>query len=248
MRALINQSPGELRGDSSPVRSSQLGRHPRLEPVVLRHLRCPWRQPLHRPSVGAFRALQGLLDGGETDTLVLDSGCGTGESTVHLAGRYPDSVVVGIDRSAARLSGWGADVQPVRRGSAIWMRSELATFWRLALEAGWRVRAHFLLYPNPWPKTRHLMRRWHAHPVFPGLLALGGDLVMRTNWDLYAQEFAHAVRLATGRAARVRVAEIAEPLSPFERKYALSGHRLYETALSLPDPGSGARNPVSRRA
>ena len=107
------------------------------------------------------------------------------------------------------------------------MRADLTTFWRLVRRAGWTVDFHFLLYPNPWPKPGQLQRRWHAHPVFPELLALGGQLEMRCNWKIYADEFAFAVSRFLGRPVEAIRLAVDEPLSPFERKYRDSGHDLY---------------------
>jgi tRNA G46 methylase TrmB len=197
---------------------------------VKRHLECEWRQPLHAPSVRAFEALATLLEG-TRPRLILDSGCGTGESARQFAHRWPECLVIGVDKSAHRLSAGGADLFPHREANLILVRAELATFWRLALASGWRVHRHYLLYPNPWPKTGQLKRRWHAHPAFPTLLRLGGRLELRCNWDIYALEFAAAVNLALGsRVAPGRVAP-AESLSAFERKYRRSGHSLYSVVV-----------------
>lgn len=227
-------------GDSRRVDSNQTDVHPRLEAVVLRHLRAPWRQPPHPPSVAAFEAARELLRADELSRLVLDSGCGTGAGTATLAARHPDAVVIGVDRSAARLARSGAagpgprrGEWPGREGNRLLVRAELATFWRLAAAAGWRLQAHYLLYPNPWPKSGQLTRRWHAHPAFPYLLALGGRLVMRCNWEVYAREFATALATATDRPAAARVLEQPEQLTPFERKYAASGHTLFEVTVDL---------------
>ena len=102
------------------------------------------------------------------------------------------------------------------------------------------VARHCIFYPNPWPKAEHLGRRWHGHPRFADLLRLGGRLELRTNWPVYAQEFAHALQVA-GHAATLGVvaAPEAEPISPFERKYALSGHTLWLLQAQL--PGAPAR-------
>ncbi len=215
-------------GDSRPVRSAQAAPHPRLDEVVRRHLATPWRQPLHPPSIEAFGALESLLDGDERNRLVLDSGCGTGASTRFLADRHPGDVVIGVDQSAARLASSGAANGPVRVGNRVLVRAELATFWRLALDAGWPLRRHYLLYPNPWPKAAHLRRRWHGHPVFPAMLALGGRLVLRTNWKVYVDEFAQAVGLVRGKSVTVTRVDRPEGVSPFELKYAQSGHPLFE--------------------
>jgi tRNA G46 methylase TrmB len=204
------------------------------------------------PTREAFRRLEALIPPAERTGLVLDSGCGTGASSLVLARRHPDRLVLGVDRSAHRLARTAAGPWPWRSGNLVLLRGELTTCWRLLLAGGWRPAEHWLLYPNPWPKPRHLKRRWHAHPVFPDLLALGGRLTLRCNWAIYAEEFESAVRWLTGsNPDRRRLAyddPASEPLSPFERKYAASGHLLHEVSLVL---GSEAATPglvVSREA
>jgi len=177
-------------------------------------------------SVGAFVELDASRD--RDRPLVLDSGCGTGESTAALARVHPDCLVVGIDKSRARL-----DKAPELPGNARLVRAELADFWRLAHAAGWQPARHYLLYPNPWPKPAHLKRRWHAHPAFPHLLALGGRLALRSNFELYVDEFARALALAGVVDVKVVSFEADDSISPFERKYRLSGHRLFQLTATL---------------
>jgi tRNA G46 methylase TrmB len=219
------------KGRSRTVSSSQNGVHPRLEGLLSRRQSSHWSQPLHAPTVQAFLDLQDMLQG-EGHHLVLDSGCGTGESTRQLAESMLGHVVLGVDKSLARLSRTGAPSFPYREGNIVWMRAELATFWRLAVQAGWHLRRHYLLYPNPWPKPGALQKRWHAHPVFPDLLRLGGRLEMRCNWGPYAEEFA----LTVNRLLDVDVKPVSLPeepaISPFERKYRASGHRIYSVVVS----------------
>jgi tRNA G46 methylase TrmB len=213
------------------VNSSQQGVHPRLTAVVDAHLRRLWQAPLHSPSVDAFDALKTQL-GGDTRRLVLDSGCGTGASTRLIARALPDCLVIGIDKSRSRLLRTGSTAFPHREGNAVWLRAELSTFWRLAVQAGWRLRRHYLLYPNPWPKPGQLRRRWHAHPVFPDVLSLGGQLEMRCNWGVYALEFAAAVNRVLGADVRPRPPCESNITSPFERKYRAAGHPLYSVSVS----------------
>lgn len=215
---------------SRKVRSSQAGIHPRLCALLDRHAKFPWAQPLHSPTVDAFRKLETCL-AGEREHLILDSGCGTGESTRRLAGYFPGSLVIGVDKSVARLSRAGANSFPHREKNAVWIRAELATFWRLALAAGWGIERHYLFYPNPWPKPTQLQRRWHAHPVFPDLMRLGGRLEMRCNWKVYADEFAFALNKFTGSEVEPVLLENPDPVSPFERKYRDSGHGLYSVVM-----------------
>ena len=220
---------------SRQVVSSQPEIHPRLESILERHLACAWRAPLHKPSTSAFQALERMIqDAGDMANakLVLDSGCGTGESTRLIARTLPDCLVIGVDKSETRLARTGASSFPYREGNVVWLRAELATFWRLARRAGWRLRHHFLLYPNPWPKPGQLRRRWHAHPVFPDLLRLGGRLELRCNWEIYAREFALAANRLLGTNARPRPLVESAVTTPFERKYRISGHPLYSVSVS----------------
>jgi tRNA G46 methylase TrmB len=218
---------------SSPVTSSQSAPHPRLCEIVRRHLATPSRAPIPAHTVQAFEEVQARLVLTPERPIILDSGCGTGASSLLLAQAHADVLVIGIDRSEARLAR-GPLAQPeTMPPNLILLRADLAAFWRLARMAGWRLRQHWLLYPNPSPKPEHLMRRWHGHPALPDLLALGGELRLRTNWPVYADEFALALGIAGIDATVSAVATSAGPQSPFEAKYLASGHALIEVRAEL---------------
>jgi tRNA G46 methylase TrmB len=187
---------------SRKVKSSQAGLHPWLRLKLQKHLETQWRQPLHAPTVAAFEALTESVGFDPEQKIVFDSGCGSGESTRCIASMLPDCLVIGIDKSQARLQRLNCGQFP-----------------------------HYLLYPNPWPKPGHLQRRWHAHPVFPAMLALGGRLEMRCNWKIYADEFSAAIRWATGYDAAVSTITDREITTPFERKFRQSGHGLYAVVV-----------------
>lgn len=163
-------------------------------------------------------------------SVILDSGCGTGRSSVALARQHPEHAVIGIDQSARRLGVLQNSAQELP-DNLLLVRAECADFWRLARADGWPLLAHYLLYPNPWPKPGQLKRRWHGHPVFPELLALPGHLVLRSNWRVYLDEFARAAALAGRASENVMPFSTHSPLTDFERKYQESGHPLYELQL-----------------
>lgn len=220
-------------GLSRPVHSNQAAPHPRLQAVVARHLRHADRTPAAAYSAEALQQLLQAQAARPGAPLVLDTGCGTGDSTLRLAAAHPDALVVGVDQSAVRLARGQrkqASTSPIR-SNALLLRADAADLWRLLAQARVRVHRHHLLYPNPWPKAAQLQRRWHAHPAFTALLALGGQLELRTNWLIYAQEMQQALR-AAGISATVQALDAAacarQPASPFERKYALSGHGLWQ--------------------
>jgi hypothetical protein len=77
--------------------------------------------------------------------------------------------------------------------------AELVDFWHCLLEYDCRVQHHYMLYPNPYPKSSRLKQRWYAHPSFPLLLHLSGDrLTVRSNWQQYLEEFALAAEVVAG--------------------------------------------------
>jgi tRNA G46 methylase TrmB len=221
------RASGGAAHQSRKVSSAQREPHDRLRHKVELHLNHRWRQPVPAHTRAAFDAVAEMLASFPNVPLVFDSGCGTGRSTRLLADAHADCMIIGIDRSAHRLERGVAAAMPRIEGRCVWVRAELATFWRLAFEANWVVRKNYLLYPNPWPKAAHLGRRWHGHPVFPTLLGLSENVELRTNWRIYAEEFATAVGIAMGARPPVESVNEEKSLSPFEAKYRASGHSLY---------------------
>jgi tRNA (guanine-N7-)-methyltransferase len=227
--------------NSRSVDSRQHGVHVRLTSIVQRHLEHPFRRPVADHSRRAFDGLAALL-ADDPRPRVLDSGCGTGASTLRLAHRHADAIVIGVDKSAQRLqTGQREAAAADAPRNALLLRCDLVDFWLLAAAAHWRFAVQYLLYPNPWPKPEHVQRRWGAHPVLPSLLACGGQLELRTNWKIYAQEWSLALGLA-GLVARLdECDDPAQPaLTPFEAKYRASGHALWrvtaETATKVESP------------
>jgi tRNA (guanine-N7-)-methyltransferase len=214
-----------MSADSRRVDTAQIEPHPRLHELLRRHQRETWRAPLHAPTALAFDRVHAVLAAQRRD-LILDSGCGTGDSTLALAAHFPQHWVIGVDQSAVRLRRHAAQGCAVI-GNAVLVRAELASFWRLFNAAGLHAEQHYLLYPNPWPKAAQLARRWHGHPVFFDLLRTSAHFELRSNWQVYVAEFAEALRFS-GRADAVAEPYVADlPLTPFERKYRDSGHALW---------------------
>ena len=153
---------------------------------------------------------------------MLDSFCGTGMSTAILAAQSPEAWVIGVDQSAHRL----AKHQPTKHKNYLLLRAEAEPFWYCLADAGITLKRHWLLYPNPWPKASQFKKRLHGHGAFPILAQLGGALEMRTNWQLFAQEFALAADLI-GLRGSVDAVNPGTPMTLFERKYHQRGQTLW---------------------
>ena len=206
---------------ASVLKTDQMTPHPDLAKIVQHHQDHPWRKPCPAHTREAFEQLLERLRR-DNRPLILDSFCGTGMSTALIAEANPNALVVGIDQSAHRL----AKHQPNDTENYLLLRAEAEPFWLCLMEAGITLHSHWLLYPNPWPKASQFKRRVHGHGAFPVLSRLGGSLELRTNWDIYAREFAQAAALI-GIQGQATSFTPDSPMTLFERKYADRGHTLW---------------------
>jgi tRNA (guanine-N7-)-methyltransferase len=217
-----------LQANSRPVSSNQHHLHPKLADTVRRHMQTTHRAEVAAHNVQAFEVLTSSLSV-KPRPLVLDSFCGTGHSTAAFAARHPGHLVVGIDKSARRL----AKHQRGSNDNYLLLQADCEDIWNLLAQAGLRTDYQYMLYPNPWPKSGHLQRRIHGHASFPLLLQLGGKLELRSNWQIYVEEFGCAMHLAGQRGCVSRLAESSYDLSLFEQKYRRSGHELWSYTVSI---------------
>ena len=220
--------------------SAQSAVHDHLAALLERHRAAPFRKPYADYNRAAFDASQERRARvAPRAPLILDACCGVGESSIALARAFPDHYVIGVDQSAARLAKPKRAGAPTLPENLDLVRADLVDYWRLLGDAGVRLARHTLLYPNPWPKIGHRARRWHGHPVFPAMLALGGVLECRSNWRIYVDEFCFAVNFLRGLGPNSEQLARCEPYLPdapqsaFERKYLDSGHPLYRTVVTL---------------
>ena len=217
---------------SRSVISNQQGPHSNLHKVVKKHQRSVFAKPIASHSEQAFAQVQDWLSSRQPQPLIFDSCCGVGQSSRLIAEAHPDCAVVAVDKSEHRLLR-GESENP---DNLLLLRADLNDFYRLAHSAGWQLAKHYILYPNPWPKSAHLGRRWHGAPVFPHMLALGGELELRTNWLLYAEEFQLALQCYEIEA-QLNQLEVTTPMTPFEAKYERSGQALWQLTASVPFAG-----------
>ena len=217
-------------GVSKVVTSNQTGPHEKLEELVRRHLASVSQKPFSLHTLEAFDHARDWL-GDWQGPLILDSCCGVGESTALIASRFPDAKVIGVDKSALRTDKHQR-AYASEQDNYLVLRADLNDFWRLVHQQGWKLFRHYLLYPNPWPKSMHVKRRWHGGASFADMLKLGGRLTVRSNWPLYIEEFALALKVA-GFNATPRPYQAAQPMTPFERKYWASGQQSWQLEVEL---------------
>ncbi|MES2832031.1 MAG: SAM-dependent methyltransferase [Pseudomonadota bacterium] len=218
--------------NSRTIHSAQSTIHRHLAQRVARHAASTFLKPIGLVNRQAFDHSLAIWKQAGDKPLILDAGCGVGLSTHHLARCFPSHFVIGVDQSAHRLSRgltWPHEVP----ANLLLVRADLVDYWRLLHDAGVRLARHYMLYPNPWPKIGQLARRWHAHPVFPMVIALGGNFECRSNWSIYIDECAAALSQLTGLSVGAQPYTTEAPITPFERKYLASGHGLWRCEAAL---------------
>ncbi|GHF00582.1 tRNA (guanine(46)-N(7))-methyltransferase TrmB [Thalassotalea profundi] len=224
----------EVIGDSKAIITNQPGIHEKLESLVLKHLAHPSKKPVQEHTLKAFEQVNERVQQ-HIGNVIFDSCCGVGQSTRLLAKMHPDALVIGIDKSAHRINRNDSELV-VNTGTQevdnyILARADLNDFYRLAVEAQWPVAQHFILYPNPWPKAKHIQRRWHGSAVFPEILKLGSTLILRSNWRLYLEEFQFAAALV-GKEGEITSVDDKQALTPFEAKYKASGQECWQLLIN----------------
>jgi tRNA G46 methylase TrmB len=222
--------------NSRAVTSQQTKPHADLLKRFTKHQQTAYLKPIQAHNRQAFQDALAYWQQQGQPPIILDSGCGVGNSSVKLAQANPQGLVIGVDKSAVRLN--KAVGQYNELANLYFVRADLVDFWRLARQAGWRLTAHYLLYPNPYPKPKHLARRWPGHPVFSTLLALGGWLEVRSNWLIYLEEVSVVVANYLRQDQPVPVellpsTDLAQCLTPFEKKYMASQQQLYYCRVNL---------------
>ena len=217
---------------SRSVVSNQAAEHDNLSEVVTKHLTTEFKRPIAQHNIDAYQYAISLIN---KPHVIFDSGCGNGKSTLNLAKKYPNAFVIGIDKSHHRINKLAAETSLTENTkNYCHVRADLIDFWRLAANDNIKLQHHFILYPNPWPKKHHLKRRWHGSPVFRQILALGGEIELRSNWPVYLEEFAMALALVKHTATVQPLTVIApDYISDFEAKYHASEQTLWQLNANL---------------
>lgn len=221
-----------ITGDSKAIITNQEGLHDKLIEIVTRHLTHNNQKPIQAHTQKAFDEMNVLVESFNGD-IILDACCGVGQSTRLLAKQNPNALVIGVDKSINRLERnidehLGVDLTGVENYRLI--RADLNDFYRLVNNAKWPVKRHFILYPNPWPKSKHIQRRWHGSAVFPQIIKIGERIELRSNWHLYLEEFLAASEIA-GRKGQITEITVEQPLTPFEAKFTISRQTCWQLII-----------------
>ena len=221
-------------GNSKAIVSNQTGIHEKLEEIVMKHIKHPSQKPYQAHTKEAFDAINIIVQSFDGE-VILDSCCGVGQSTRILAKRNSNALVIGVDKSAHRINRNVEELTNTTKEEVSnfhLIRADLNDFYRLVVAAKWPVTKHYVLYPNPWPKSKHIQRRWHGSAVFPDMIKIGEQMILRSNWPLYLEEFNAAINIVDLQGMLSTVDD-EEPLTPFEAKYKASGQECFQLSIQI---------------
>lgn len=216
------------------VISNQEGVHSDLLKLLARHKNGVFQRPIAPHTQEAFERFLQWLNNWQGD-VILDACCGVGESTRHIAKTHPHAKVIGVDKSIARLNkhhsyqakddGVTSSVESkdCEEVNYLLLQADLNDFWRLLANYKqtdlpvWTIVKQTIFYPNPYPKKSQVGKRWHASAVMPFIMQISSNIELRSNWNLYLQEFLIAAEFYGVHGTITEVTNA--PITPFERKY-----------------------------
>lgn len=220
----------EITGNSKEIVTNQPGIHEKLVEIVNKHVTHPSQKPIQAHTQQAFDEINDIVQAFSGE-VILDSCCGVGQSTRLLAKQNPNALVIGVDKSAHRINRNVDEVEHDDGKGKVenyhLVRADLNDFYRLVVAANWPVAKHYILYPNPWPKAKHVQRRWHGSAVFPQIIAVGQEIILRSNWLLYLEEFQLAAEVLSFKG-EISTVNVIQPLTPFEAKFHASGQQCWQ--------------------
>lgn len=165
---------------------------------------------------------------------LLEIGCGHGHFLTAYAEAHPHSTCVGIDLVNERINRATRKRNRAKLANLHFLRAEVGLFLQ-AMPPQARITDVFILFPDPWPKTRHHKHRI-LQPAFLDALAEKCEanccLYFRTDYQPYFED-----ALAVTRAApRWEVADLEWPFE-FETVFQRRAKRYDSlTARMRPSP------------
>lgn len=170
---------------------------------------------------------------GRSAPVILEIGCGMGETTATIAAAHPEHDYLGIEVHAPGVGSLLKEIATRELANLRVIRHDAIEVLRDMIAPGSLAGIH-IYFPDPWPKKRHHKRRL-IQPPFVHELALrlvpGGYLHCATDWEEYAQqmlEVLSAEPLLRNTAAGFALRPAWRPQTKFEARGLRLGHGVWD--------------------
>ena len=120
---------------------------------------------------------------------VVEVGFGMGEATWQLAERQPDTAVLALDLHTPGIGRLVAHLHEHSIDNVKILEQDAITVLEEKIQDS-SIDALRLFFPDPWPKKRHIKRRFISAEnldLLASKIKVGGSLHIATDWDDYAE-------------------------------------------------------------
>jgi tRNA (guanine-N7-)-methyltransferase len=158
-----------------------------------------------------------------TAAIEVDLGCGDGAYLTALAGQNRDRNFLGIERLRGRVHSACHKIQQAELGNARILCVEI-TYAVAHLLPPRSIAAFHLMFPDPWPKRRHLHRRLVTVDFLASIhraLVPGGTLQIATDQSDYFRQI-ESVAAQSPQLTPISAQDPPVALSTFERRFCQS--------------------------
>lgn len=118
--------------------------------------------------------------------LILEIGTGTGDFLAYQAKTHPELFYLGVEAKADRVYKACARAEEEKLDNIAFLHTDASRLLEFDLP---QVSALYLLFSDPWPKKRHIIRRLTSEmylPLYAQFMAPKGELIQKTdNRELY---------------------------------------------------------------
>lgn len=170
---------------------------------------------------------------GRAAPVILEIGCGMGETTATIAAAHPEQDFIGIEVHTPGVGSLLKEIATRELNNLRVIQHDAVEVLRDMIAPGTLAGIH-IYFPDPWPKKRHHKRRLIQPPFVHELalrLAPGGYLHCATDWEEYAQqmlEVLSAEPLLKNTAADFAPRPDWRPQTKFETRGLRLGHGVWD--------------------
>jgi tRNA (guanine-N7-)-methyltransferase len=174
---------------------------------------------------------------GRSAPLHVDLGCGDGSFLCQMAQQFPKRDFLGIERLTKRIEKVRCKAEKIENVRVLRADTLFAVRYLLPESS---VESFHLLFPDPWPKRRHQLRRIftrHFLDAVAAALEQHGVLCVATD----QLDYFHQIERISRAHLQFQVVpqlsdDIVLPLTQFERKFREQGAPIYRLTLRKTSP------------
>lgn len=132
----------------------------------------------------------------QKSTFVWEVGCGHGHFLTAYAQAHPEQICVGVDMASERIDRAERKRHRAKLANLHFIRGE-ATLFLQALPPAARLTRVFILFPDPWPKSRHHKHRILREDFLKSIATIATpdcQLHFRTDFQPYFADASETIR------------------------------------------------------